>query len=127
MDDAPSFYERLGRLEGLIQGLHQSVTQSQNFFAAYITRIEQLEKRQIELERQMLTREELRDLVRRVENISSSQQKSIGEDEGTRWSIQQVLTVATVIVAALALLMTIVDRNPPDPPDAQPMFPQAKP
>jgi hypothetical protein len=119
MEEPQSLDGRLGKLEGLMLGLQTSITQSQAHFAAYASRIESLEKRQIDLERQMITRADLTALLEKVDTITRQQSTAQGGADATKWSIQQILTVAATLVAAAALAITLVDRNPPDPPHLQ--------
>lgn len=97
---------RLGKLEGLMVGLQASITQSQAHFAAYASRIESLEKRQIDLERQMITRADLSAMIEKVDNITRQQSAAQGSTEATKWNIQQVATWLAVIISLFTLIYT---------------------
>lgn len=114
-DPGLSLDGRLGKLEGLMIGLQASVTQAQTNFAAYASRIDTLEQRQIKLEREMMTRTEIKELIEKVDAIAKNQNQNEGNNEGTKWTIQQGLIIFSALVAASALVLTVIDRNPPDP------------
>lgn len=122
MDTEPpvSLYDRLGKLEGMMLGIQTSITQSQNHFAGYASRIDGLEKRQIELERQMITRADLANLMQKIDVIAEKQSSQEGGSEATRWSLQQIVSWAALLVALLTAVSGITQANKP-----QPQYPHA--
>lgn len=110
MDEPISLEGRLGKLEGLMIGLQASITQSQTHFAAYASRIEGLEKRQIQLERDMMTRQDLAGLIQKVDAIAAKQSSQEGGSEATRWSLQQIVSWAGLVIAILTAVVAIDDR-----------------
>lgn len=120
MDEPISLYDRLGKLEGLMMGLQASVTQSQTHFAAYASRIEGLEKRQIQLEREMMTRADLAGLISKVDAIAAKQSSQDGGKEATHWTLQQFVAWVGLAVALLSAVVAIDNRieQAPQPPQS---------
>lgn len=110
-EEQPSLDGRLGKLEGLMVGLQASITQSQAHFAAYASRIESLEKRQIDLERQMITRADLATMLEKVDNITRQQSLTQGGTDAAKWSIAQVATWMAVVISFFTLIYSISPRT----------------
>lgn len=104
--------DRLGKLEGLITGLHNSITQGQTSAAAWMTRVERLEQRHIELERRMVTVDHLRELSKKVDSLVSSDASMKGGRAVATWSIGQIVVIAGILITFLSVF-SIGTRQPP--------------
>lgn len=110
MEEQPSLDGRLGKLEGLMVGLQASVTQSQNYFAAYASRIEGLEQRQIQLEREMMTRADLASLITKVDAIAAKQSNQEGGKEANHWTLQQFVSWIGLLIALASVTVAVGNR-----------------
>jgi hypothetical protein len=96
--------DRLGRLEGLITGLQASITQSHASTAAFMTRVERLEQRQVELERNMVTADDIKSLAQKVDSLVTSDASRRGGADVAKWSITQVLAFGALLTAVISLI-----------------------
>ena len=96
--------DRLGKLEGLLVGLQNSISQGQAATAAFMARVERLEQRQVELERNMVTTAHIAALSEKVDSLVTSEATRRGATGAVQWSAGQVVAWAAVVVAALALV-----------------------
>lgn len=103
--------DRLGKLEGLIIGLQTSIGQSQAQTTAFMGRVERLEARQVELERNMITKDDISQLVSKVDQLATSDARQQGGTDVAKWSAQTVSSWAAVIIALLALVGVGVNRE----------------
>jgi hypothetical protein len=103
--------DRLGRLEGLITGLQNIISQNQASTTAFMTRVEALEKRQVELERNMVTADHIKGLSDKVDSLIVSDANRKGGTETAKWSIGQVLALGALIVAILSLIGTVLNTE----------------
>lgn len=103
--------DRLGKLEGLIIGLQASISQGQQQTTAFMSRVERLEARQVELERNMITKDDISQLVAKVDQLTSSDQRRQGGTTVATWSAQTIGAWAAVIIALLALVGVGVNRE----------------
>lgn len=103
--------DRLGKLEGLLVGLQNSISQGQAATAAFMARVERLEQRQVELERNMVTTTHIAELSRKVDSLVTSEASRRGATGVVQWSAGQVVAWAAVVVAALALVGVGVNRE----------------
>jgi uncharacterized protein (UPF0335 family) len=103
--------DRLGRLEGLITGLQASISQSQASTAAFLSRIERLEQRQVELERHMVTSADIAGLTAKVDQLVSSDASRKGGTAMATWSFGTAASWAAVIIALLALVGVGINRE----------------
>jgi len=103
--------DRLGKLEGLIIGLQTSIGQSQAQTTAFMGRVERLEARQVELERNMITKQDISQLVEKVDQLTTSEARQQGGTAVASWSAQAIGTWAAVIIALLALVGVGVQRE----------------
>lgn len=103
--------DRLGKLEGLIIGLQTSIGQSQAQTTAFMGRVERLEARQVELERNMITKDDISQLVAKVDQLTASDARQQGGTAVAKWSTQTVSSWAAVIIALLALVGVGVQRE----------------
>lgn len=115
--------DRLGKLEGLIIGLQNSIGQSQAQTTAFMGRVERLEARQVELERNMITKDDISQLVAKVDQLATNDARQQGGSAVASWSMQTLGSWAAVIIALLALVGVGVNRErmqhtatPPSPP-----------
>ena len=103
--------DRLGKLEGLITGLQASISQSQASTAAFLSRIERLEQRQVELERHMVTSSDLAGLTAKVDQLVSSDASRKGGTAVASWSLGTAASWAAVLIALLALVGVGINRE----------------
>lgn len=120
--DQTAIFDRLGRLEGLIVGLQTSISQGQGQVAGFMARVERLEARQVELERTMVTRDDLAGMTRKVDadltalmakvdGLVTSDASRRGGTAVASWSIANLAPWLAVLVAILALVGVGVNRE----------------
>jgi ABC-type sugar transport system ATPase subunit len=103
--------DRLGKLEGLIIGLQTSIGQSQTQTTAFMARVERLESRQVELERNMITKDDISSLVTKVDALATSDARQQGGSAVATWSVQQIASWGALIIAMLALVGVGANRD----------------
>ena len=103
--------DRLGKLEGLIIGLQTSIGQSQSQTSAFMARVERLESRQVELERNMITKDDISSLVTKVDALATSDARQQGGSAVASWSVQQIASWGALIIALLALVGVGANRE----------------
>lgn len=103
--------DRLGRLEGLITGLQNIISQNQASTTAFMTRVEALEKRQVELERNMVTTAHIQSLTDKVDSLVTSDASRRGGTDATKWSMTQFVAWAVLLVAILTLIAMVADKD----------------
>jgi len=103
--------DRLGKLEGLLVGLQNSISQGQAATAAFMARVERLEQRQVELERNMVTTAHIAALSEKVDSLVTSDASRRGATGAVQWSAGQVAAWAAVVIAGLALIGVGVNRE----------------
>ena len=96
--------DRLGRLEGLITGLQASISQGQASTAAFMARVERLEQRQVELERNMVTGADIKSLTEKVDSLVTSEASRKGGTAVATWSVGQLVTWGALVIAILSLI-----------------------
>lgn len=103
--------DRLGRLEGLLVGLQSSISQSQAQWAGSQARVERLEQRLIELETRQVTRDDLRELASKVDELCAAEARSSAGVSFASWSVQTLAPWLAVVVAVLALVGVGANRE----------------
>jgi hypothetical protein len=103
--------DRLGRLEGLITGLQNIISQNQASTTAFMTRVEALEKRQVELERNMVTTAHIQSLTEKVDSLVTSDASRRGGTDAAKWSITQFAAWAILLVAVLTLIAMVSGKD----------------
>jgi hypothetical protein len=103
--------DRLARMEGLLVGLQNSIIQGQSQTSAFMARVERLEQRQVELETRQVTKEDLRDLSTKVDNLIKAEARHSGGVGVATWSISTVAGWAAVLIALLALVGVGMNRE----------------
>lgn len=103
--------DRLGRLEGLLVGLQNSITQSQTQWAGSQARVERLEARLVELESRQVTREDFRALGEKVDALVASDASRTGGVNLASWSLSNLAPWIAVVVAVLALIGVGANRE----------------
>jgi ABC-type sugar transport system ATPase subunit len=103
--------DRLGKLEGLIIGLQTSIGQSQTQTTAFMARVERLESRQVELERNMITKDDISSLVAKVDALATNDARQQGGSAVATWSVQQIASWGALIIAVLALVGVGANRD----------------
>lgn len=74
-------------------------------------RVERLEARQVVLERNMITREDIAQLAAKVDQLAASEARQQGGTAVASWSAQTIGAWAAVIIALLALVGVGVNRE----------------
>lgn len=110
-DQLLTLVDRLGKLEGLLIGLQTSIGQGQQQTTAFMTRVERLEQRQVELERNMITKDDISQLVAKVDKLTASGNKEEGGRAVATWSVSTAATWAAVVISLLALISSVVQRE----------------
>lgn len=103
--------DRLGKLEGLLVGLQNSISQGQASTAAFMARVERLEQRQVELERNMITSADIASLSAKVDKLIASEAGIRGATGAVQWSAGHIVAWAAVAVTALGLIYVALERN----------------
>lgn len=103
--------DRLGRLEGLLVGLQNSISQSQAQWTGSQARVERLEQRLVELETRQVTRDDLRELSAKVDELVASEARQSGSVGLANWSLQTLAPWLAVLVAFAALLGVGLNRE----------------
>lgn len=103
--------DRLGRLEGLLVGLQNSIVQSQSQTSAFMARVERLEQRQVELESRQVTKDDLKDLSTKVDNLIRAEATQRGGVGVASWSLSTLANWGAFIIAVLALIGVGVNRE----------------
>lgn len=103
--------DRLGRLEGMIAGLQASISQGQASTAAFMARVERLEQRQVELERNMVTGADIKSLTEKVDSLVTSEASRKGGTALATWSASQLVAWGTLIIAIFSLVGIGISRE----------------
>jgi hypothetical protein len=103
--------DRLAKLEGLLLGLQNSIVQSQSQVTSFMSRVERLEQRQIELEKGQVTRDDMRELSEKVDGLIASDARQRGGLGMAGWSLSQAINLAAVLIALLALVGVGLNRD----------------
>lgn len=99
-----SVIDRLGKMEGLLIGLQTSINQSQAQVTGFLSRVESLEGRLLELEKGQVTRADLEGLGKKVDALATSDARSKGGVGALQWGVTTVLAVLATGAAVMALL-----------------------
>lgn len=103
--------DRLGKLEGMLLGLQSSINQGQASTTAFMARVERLEQRQVELERNMVTSGDIASLSAKVDRLVASDARQQGGTAVASWSLSALAPWAAVVIALLALVGVGVNRE----------------
>lgn len=96
--------DRLGKLEGMIMGLQASISQSQTSTTAFMSRVERLEQRQVDLERNMVTTTDIAALSEKVDSLVASDAVRKGGTAVVTWSVSQIAAWGAMVIAILSLI-----------------------
>lgn len=108
--------EKLAKMEGLLLGLQNDLKNTYSYTAAAIAKVETLEKRQVELERSMVTKADIASLLAKVDTLVSSDASRKGATNVATWSITNLVPYLALLVSLLALVgvgtnrQTIIDN-----------------
>lgn len=106
-----SIIDRLGKLEGLLVGLQNSIGQSQSQWAGSQARVERLEERLVALESRQVTRDDLRTLSEKVDALVASEAKQSAGLGLAGWGLTNLAPWLAVLVAVLALIGVGANRE----------------
>ena len=110
--------DRLARMEGMIVGLQNSIGQSQAQVTGFMARVERLEQQQIRLEREQISKEDLKELSLKVDGLVASEQRRSGSAAMAGWSWARLVQIMTLAIALLALLTAVSEKRAPQPASA---------
>lgn len=97
--------DRLGKMEGLLIGLQTSLNQSQAQVTGFLSRVEGLEKRLVELEKGQVTRADLEALGKKVDALVTSDARQ----SGGVGVLGYVVTTVVALVAAGAAIAALLN------------------
>lgn len=106
-----SVVERLAKMEGLLTGLQNTLVQSQTQTAAFFAKVGELEKRQVELERAMVTSADMQALSEKVDRLITSDARLQGRASQAQFALPVIAQWGALLVALLALISTTVNRQ----------------
>lgn len=111
--DSPmlAIVDRIGKLEGLILGLQNTISHGQATTTAFMTRVERLEQRQVELERNMVTTTHISDLSKKVDSLVASDASRKGGTAVATWSVGQLAAWGGLIIAIVSLFGVTINRE----------------
>lgn len=107
--------DRLGKMEGLLVGLQTSMTQSQAQVTGFLSRVEGLERRLVELEKSQVTRGDLEALGAKVDALAVSEARQNGGAGALTWVLPLLISLVAA-AAAIGNALKIQDRTQPLPP-----------
>lgn len=102
-EDGP-IYERLGRLEGLLIGLQAGLSQHRDSMTSFMSRVERLEQRQVQLEAHQVTREDLKRLEETVDRLATAEATARGSRSFADGLATKLAPWGALLVAVLALV-----------------------
>ena len=114
IDQILPIVDRLAKLEGLIMGLQTHITNSQTHTAGAIAKVETLEQRQIELERNMVTKADIAGLNEKVDALVSSDASRKGATFLATWSVNSIATWLALIISLFALVENVMNGSAVD-------------
>lgn len=85
--------DRLGKMEGLLVGLQTSMTQSQAQVTGFLSRVESLERRLVELEKVQVTRADLEALGQKVDALAVSEARQNGGTGALVWIVPLLISL----------------------------------
>jgi hypothetical protein len=103
--------EKLAKMEGLLLGLQNDLKNTYSYTAAAIAKVETLEKRQVELERSMVTKADIAALLAKVDTLVSSDASRKGATNVATWSITNLVPYLALLVSLLALVGVGTNRQ----------------
>lgn len=102
---------RLGRLEGMILGLQGSINAQGQQTTQFLVRVERLEERQLNLERNVATINDFRDLACKVDGLVVDDAAQKGRQAASQFAIPTIAQWLSVVVAFIALFGVGMNRQ----------------
>jgi hypothetical protein len=118
-DSLLAIVDRLAKLEGMILVLQTTIAQGQNHSASFISKVERLEERQLELERHMVTKSDLASIGAKVDTLIQSEASRQGSTAANHWTLSSLAQWLALVISLLALIgvgmekSSSNDDNPP--------------
>ena len=106
--------DRLARMEGLLVGLQASITQSQAQVTGFLSRVESLERRLVDLEKAQVTRADLEALGQKVDALTVSEARQNGGTGALTWVLPLLISLVAA-AAAISNALKIETRTPLPP------------
>jgi hypothetical protein len=113
--DDRQIFTQLGELKGLLNGLQAGLGQHRDTVAGFMSRIERLEQRQVQLEAHQVTREDVRSLEDTVRRLAESEARASGSRSFADGLATKAAPWGALLVALLAFINGAQDRNPDQP------------
>lgn len=113
-DSLLAIVDRLAKLEGLIIGLQTTIAQGQNHSASFISKVERLEERQLELERHMVTKTDLASIGAKVDQLITSEASRQGSTAANHWTLSSLAQWLALVLSLLALIGVGIDKSTND-------------
>jgi hypothetical protein len=113
-DSLLAIVDRLAKLEGLIIGLQTTIAQGQNHSASFISKVERLEERQLELERHMVTKSDLASIGAKVDQLITSEASRQGSTAANHWTLSSLAQWLALVLSLLALIGVGIDKSTND-------------
>ena len=110
-DSLLAIVDRLAKLEGLIIGLQTTIAQGQNHSASFISKLERLEERQLELERHMVTTTDLDKIGAKVDQLIQSEASRQGSTAANHWTLSSLAQWLALVLSLLALIGVGMEKN----------------
>lgn len=95
--------DRLARLEGLLLGLQNNISQSQLQWTSSQRRVELLEQRMGRLEAGQVTKEDMKELTNKVEALIGASKESSGKANVLNWAVKNAAPWVAILLSVVAL------------------------
>ena len=103
--------ESVAEMRGMLLAMQNDLKHSQTYTTNALAKVETLEKRQVELERTMVTKADIAALLAKVDTLVSSDASRKGATNVATWSITNLVPYLALLVALLALVDANLGRN----------------
>ena len=103
--------ESVAEMRGMLLAMQNDLKHSQTYTTNALAKVETLEKRQVELERSMVTKADIAALLAKVDTLVSSDASRKGATNVATWSITNLVPYLALLVALLALVDANLGRN----------------
>jgi len=110
-DSLLAIVDRLAKLEGMILVLQTTIAQGQNHSASFISKVERLEERQLELERHMVTKSDLASIGAKVDTLIQSEASRQGSTAANHWTLSSLAQWLALVISLLALIGVGMEKN----------------
>ena len=102
---------RLSRLEGMFTVFQGSINAQNQQTAQFLVRVENLERRQLEIERCVATRDDFRNLSAKVDKLSDEENQAKGRMAAGQFTATTLGQWAAVVISLCALVGVGLNRQ----------------